>query len=109
MAGCFSKINLDIPDIHTRDFLINGIFQVFLKDSSVWIKRLQDHCLLVDSVTCDKYGSECKIVIRSKKKDGFAWRCPNRAHEFSIRRHSFERAQFPIPDVMELIILFVEK
>ena len=48
--------------------------------------------------------------VRSKKKDGYSWRCPNRAHEYSIRRNSFfERAQFPIPDVMEFLLSFAEK
>ena len=111
MAGCFSKRILDITEIHTKDFANPWNFSsLFLKDSSIWIKWLQDHCLLVDSVTCGKCGLECKMGVRSKKKDGYAWRCPNRAHEFSIRRNSFfERAQFPIPDVMEFVISFAEK
>ena len=46
--------------------------------------------------------------VRSKKKDGFAWICPNRGPR--IRIYSFfERAQFHIPDVMEICISFAEK
>ena len=94
-------------------------YSLFFEKDSIWIQWLMKEGLLANDqqIKCQSIideeqqmicGRPCNLQKRSKKIDGFVWRCQDN-HETSIRHGSFfASSKHAIPDVMVFLKNFLD-